>query len=98
MGNGFVQYLEEFAPIHRGSRQAGSINWLMGMGRRRAGAGLEGARVMLSAEPLTHTGGGYPNHHATGELCDGARHPESGGRNGGHEQGRTAATQRMALH
>jgi len=71
MGNGFVQYLEEFAPIHRGGRQAGSINWLMGMGRRRLGAGVVGARVMLSAEPFTIGGCGYPNLLASGELCDG---------------------------
>ena len=70
MGNGFVQYLEEFAPVHRGARQAGSVNWLMGMGRRRLGAGVVGARVMLSAEPFTIRGCGYPNLLASGELCD----------------------------
>jgi hypothetical protein len=70
MGNGFVQYLEEFAPIHRGGRQAGSVNWMMGMGRRPLGAGVVGARVMLSAEPFTVRGCGYPNLLASGELCD----------------------------
>ena len=71
MGNAFVQYLEEFAPIHRGSRQLGSINWAMGMGRRSIGAGIVGARAMLSAEPLTIRGCGYPNLLASGELCQG---------------------------
>jgi len=43
----------------------------MGMGRRRVGAGVVGARVMLSAEPFTISGCGYPNLLASGELCDG---------------------------
>ena len=71
MGNGFLQYLEEFAPIHRGSSQTGSINWIMGMGRRQLGAGVVGGRVMLSAEPFTIGGCGYPDLLASGELCDG---------------------------
>ena len=71
MGNAFLQYLEEFAPIHRGARQTGSVNWIMGMGRRQLGAGVLGARVMLSAEPFTIGGCGYPNLLASGELCDG---------------------------
>ena len=70
MGNGFLQYLEEFAPIHRGSSQTGSINWIMGMGRRQLGSGVVGGRVMLSAEPFTISGCGYPNLLASGELCD----------------------------
>jgi hypothetical protein len=71
MGNAFLQYLDEFAPIHRGDRQGGSVNWVMGMGRRAVGAGVVGARVMLSAEPFTIPGCGYPNLLASGELCDG---------------------------
>ena len=54
MGNGFVQYLEEFAPIHRGGRQAGSINWLMGMGRRPLGAGVVGRPRDAERRALHH--------------------------------------------
>src|SRR5688572_19256588 len=71
MGNAFVQYLDEFAPIHRGARQLGSTNWAMGMGRRSIGAGIVGARAMLSAESVTIRGCGYPNLLASGELCEG---------------------------
>src|SRR4029079_5514565 len=68
---GFLTYLQEFAPEHRGSHQANSTGWLMGMARRPAGRGMVGAKVMLSAEPLTVPGCGYPDLLATGELCDG---------------------------
>jgi hypothetical protein len=71
MGNGFLQYLNEVAPIHRGADQAGSINWLMLMARRPAGAGWAGLRAMASAEPFTIGGCGYPNLLATGERCEG---------------------------
>ncbi len=71
MGNAFLQYLNEMAPLHRGADQAGSINWLMLMGRRPAGAGWTGLRAMVSAEPFTIGGCGYPNLLATGERCEG---------------------------
>jgi len=71
MGNAFFGYLQEFAPDERGGHQVNSTNWLMGMARRRAGAGVVGARLMLSAEPLTVPGCGYPDLLATGEQCDG---------------------------
>ncbi len=71
MGNGFLSYMQEFAPEHRGSHQVNSTNWLMGMARRPAGSGFVGARVMLSIEPLTVPGCGYPDLLATGEQCDG---------------------------
>lgn len=71
MGNAFLQYLNEVAPEHRGADQIGSINWLMLMGRRRAGAGWTGLRAMVSAEPFTIGGCGYPNLLATGERCEG---------------------------
>jgi hypothetical protein len=70
-GQFFLQMLDEWAPIHRGAHQAGSINWLMATVRRRAGAGRVGGRVMLSVEPWTIPGCGYPDLLATGELCDG---------------------------
>ena len=70
-GNVFLQFLHEAAADHRGSTQAGSINWVMGMARRTVGAGRVGVRAMLSLEPLTIPGCGYPDLLATGEFCDG---------------------------
>jgi hypothetical protein len=68
-GNVFLQYLRESGS--RGSDQAGSINWLMGMAQRPAGAGRLMLRGMVSAEPWTIGGCGYPDLLATGESCDG---------------------------
>jgi hypothetical protein len=70
-GNGFLQFLHEEAPEHRGASQLGSINWAMAMARRAAGAGRIGVRAMMSLEPWTVRGCGYPNLLATGEFCDG---------------------------
>jgi hypothetical protein len=70
-GNAYLQFLHEEAEVHRGASQAGSINWLMGMARRPAGAGRLGLRAMVSLEPATLSGCGYPDLLATGELCDG---------------------------
>jgi hypothetical protein len=69
-GNAFFQLLHEAAPEHRGATQAGSINWLMAMGRRPLARGMVGLRGMASLEPWTITGCGYPNLLATGEVCD----------------------------
>ncbi len=71
-GNVFLQFLHEAANEHRGSTQAGSINWMMGMARRRFGPGQLGVRAMFSLEPATIGGCGYPDLLATGEQCDGA--------------------------
>ena len=70
-GNGFVQFLHEEAPEHRGATQLGSINWAMAMARRPVGQGRVGLRGMVSLEPWTIGGCGYPNLLATGEFCDG---------------------------
>jgi hypothetical protein len=70
-GNLFLQYLNETGEEHRRGEQTGSINWIMGMARRPLGAGRLGARAMLSLEPWTIGGCGYPNLLATGETCDG---------------------------
>ena len=70
-GTAFLQFINESAPEHRGAHQTGSINWVMGMARRRAGAGRVGVRTMLSVEPWTIRGCGYPDLLATGETCDG---------------------------
>jgi hypothetical protein len=68
-GNAFLQYLRDAG--HRGSDQAGSINWIMGMARRTVGRGRLGFRGMASVEPWTIRGCGYPDLLATGEVCDG---------------------------
>jgi hypothetical protein len=68
-GNGFAQYLHDAGD--RGQEQAGSINWLMGMARRDAGGGRFGLRGMISLEPATIGGCGYPDLLATGEICEG---------------------------
>jgi hypothetical protein len=70
-GNAFLQFLHEAANEHRGSTQGGSINWAMAMARRDLGPGRVGLRTMLSLEPATIRGCGYPDLLATGETCDG---------------------------
>jgi hypothetical protein len=68
--NAFLQYLHESGT--RGSDQAGSINWVMGMADRAVGSGHLGLRGMVSLEPWTIRGCGYPDLLASGELCRGA--------------------------
>jgi hypothetical protein len=70
-GNAFLQLLDEHAPEHRGATQAGSTNWVMAMARRATGSTRFGLRTMVSLEPWTIPGCGYPNLLATGEFCDG---------------------------
>jgi hypothetical protein len=68
-GNAFLQYLHERGP--RGSDQAGSVNWVMGMADRSAGTGHLRVRGMISLEPWTIRGCGYPDLLASGENCRG---------------------------
>jgi hypothetical protein len=68
-GIGVVQYLRDEEP--RGASQFGSINWIMGHARRPVGSGSFVVRGMLSLEPLTVRGCGYPDLLASGEVCDG---------------------------
>ena len=70
-GQVFAQFIYERADVHRGSHQGGSINWGMGMARRAVGAGRLGVRAMVSVEPWTIPGCGYPDLLATGETCGG---------------------------
>lgn len=72
MGHGalFLQYLRESKD--RGDDQFGSVNWAMGMARRSVGQGRLSLRAMLSLEPATIGGCGYPDLLASGEICDGA--------------------------
>ena len=67
--NLFVQYLHESGD--RGSGQGGSINWFMAMAQRSLGAGQLRFNGMVSLEPFTIAGCGYPDLLASGELCDG---------------------------
>jgi hypothetical protein len=68
-GNVFVQYIASNAD--RSARQAGSINWFMGMARRPFAGGALTGRVMTSLEPLTVGRCGYPDLVQTGESCRG---------------------------
>ena len=67
--NSFLQYLKETGD--RGSDQVGSINWVMGMAQRKVGSGQFMLRGMMSAEPWSIRGCGYPDLLATGEECEG---------------------------
>jgi YHS domain-containing protein len=69
--NVFLQYLHESG--ERGAHQTGSINWLMGMAERRAGRGHVALRGMVSFEPWTIRGCGYPDLLASGEVCGGGK-------------------------
>jgi hypothetical protein len=69
-GNAFLQYLKEAGD--RGRDQVGSINWVMGMAERKVGPGQLMLRGMISAEPATIRGCGYPDLLATGEECEGS--------------------------
>ena len=66
--NVFLQYITESGP--RGDDQLGSINWVMGMARRKAGRGDFTVRSMVSLEPWTVGECGYPDLLATGEFCN----------------------------
>lgn len=69
-GNLFLQYLHDDGD--RGDEQFGSVNWAMGMARRPLGEGRLSLRAMLSLEPVTVGGCGYPDLLASGEVCEGA--------------------------
>jgi YHS domain-containing protein len=66
----FLQFFHESG--ERGNDQVGSINWMMGMAQRSAGRGRLGLRAMVSLEPWTIRGCGYPDLLASGERCRGA--------------------------
>lgn len=68
-GNVFLQYLHDTGD--RGSEQFGTTNWFMGMADRTVGSGHLGFRGMLSLEPWTIRGCGYPDLLASGEVCSG---------------------------
>ena len=67
--NAFLEYLHDEGA--RGSSQTGSINWLMGMADRPLGRGHLRLHGMITLEPWTIRGCGYPDLLATGEICEG---------------------------
>jgi YHS domain-containing protein len=67
--NGFTQFLYDAGD--RGHDQVGSINWVMGMAHRTVAGGRFGLRGMVSLEPWTIRGCGYPDLLASGERCKG---------------------------
>jgi YHS domain-containing protein len=67
--NAFLQSLHESGA--RGAGQTGSINWVMGMAQRSVGPGRINLRAMVSGEPWTISGCGYPDLLASGEACKG---------------------------
>ena len=69
--NALVQVLHDSG--ERGQHQFGSINWFMGMADRKVGLGRVGLRGMVSIEPWTIGGCGYPDLLATGERCNGQK-------------------------
>ncbi|HET6567977.1 MAG TPA: hypothetical protein VFG50_08425 [Rhodothermales bacterium] len=60
-----------FGAGDRGGRQFDAPNWFMGMASRSVGGGLFGARAMLSLDPITVGGNGYPLLFQTGETFEG---------------------------
>src|SRR5689334_12556889 len=58
-GSARVQFLHETGD--RGSSQFGSINWLMGMAARELAGGRLELHAMVSLEPWTIRGCGYPD-------------------------------------
>ena len=69
-GSVFVGY--DVQGSDRGDREVTSQSWIMAMIRRSTSRAEIGARVMLSAEPLTVGPGGYPLLLQTGETYRGA--------------------------
>jgi hypothetical protein len=68
-GVGFLQYVQDKEP--RGTSHLGSVNWIMGHVRRSGAYGDFQLRGMVSLEPVTISGCGYPVLLASGEVCDG---------------------------
>ncbi|MGI8497110.1 MAG: hypothetical protein ACR2OG_05955 [Gemmatimonadaceae bacterium] len=71
MVHGFIfgQYDAQRGP--RGDHQIGSLNWAMLMASREIGGGMFQARTMLSVDPATVGGRGYPLLLQSGEMYRG---------------------------
>ena len=73
MVHGSVNLIDDAQGGPRGSSRGFSNSMLMFMGRRDAGSGALGGRLMISADPLMGAQG-YPELFQTGETADGI-HP-----------------------
>ncbi|MGB7211583.1 MAG: hypothetical protein WBC97_03055 [Gemmatimonadales bacterium] len=71
MAHGVVDLYYDHQGTSRGDTQVGSTNWLMGMAMRPIGHGTLQLDAMLSAEPFTVGGRGYPLLLQTGESYQG---------------------------
>ena len=71
MGHGVVDLYYDHQGTSRGDDQIGSTNWLMGMAMGRLGGGMLQLDAMLSAEPFTVGGRGYPLLLQSGETFHG---------------------------
>ncbi|MBS1817854.1 MAG: hypothetical protein JSU08_07995 [Acidobacteria bacterium] len=70
-GEVVAQALAESGSPHHRSRGVSSVNWLMLHAARPVARGSLALRTMVSAEPWTVRGCGYPDLLATGEVCVG---------------------------
>jgi hypothetical protein len=71
MGHGVLDVYYDHQGTPRGDTQIGSTNWLMGMAMGRLAAGMLQFDAMLSAEPFTVGGRGYPLLLQSGESYQG---------------------------
>ena len=74
-GAAFPRYTTQdaFGAGSRGDAAFGAPNWAMGMARRRVGSGELGLHAMLSLDPLTEGGNGYPLLFQSGETFESER-------------------------
>ena len=74
-GAAFPRYTAQdaFDSGTRGDASLGAPNWVMGMAQRSAGLGRLTVRAMISADPLTEGGDGYPLLLQSGETFEGER-------------------------
>lgn len=73
-GNLFLRYTatDIFKSGSRGESKLSAPNWIMGMAQRKVGnKGLFLFRIMVSADPLTEGGNGYPLLYQSGETWNG---------------------------
>lgn len=70
-GNAFL--VSNIQGSKRGDRDFNSINWMMAAVSHKLWSGQISARTMLSLEPLTMGGSGYPLLYQTGETWKGER-------------------------
>jgi hypothetical protein len=72
MAHGVATFQYDWQGGPRGDSQIGSLNWLMAMASRDLFGGRIQPRVMLSLDPLTVGGSGYPLLLQSGEVYEGS--------------------------